>query len=55
MNRDEVILMNLYMSLQMANAKVKLFEDKGLPAPEQLTERIEAIETRISELEHAEK
>lgn len=55
MNRDEITLMNLYMSLQLVNAKIKLFEDKGLPPPEQLTERVEAIETRISEIEHAEK
>ena len=55
MNRNEVILMNLYMSLQLAKAKLKLFEDKGLSAPEPLVERVEAIETRISELEYAEK
>jgi hypothetical protein len=55
MNHNEIILMNLYMSLQLAKAKLKLFEDKGLSAPEQLVERVEDIETKISELEYAEK
>lgn len=51
MNANEVILTNLYISLQIALAKKKLFEDKKCSLPEHLLVRIANIEAAISELE----
>lgn len=51
MNADEIILTNLYISLQIAQAKKKLYEDKNCDAPDTLVARIEEIKEAIKELE----
>lgn len=54
MEVDEVILTNLYISLQIALAKKKLFEDKQCTIPEHLLVRIDEIEAAIKEREQHE-
>ena len=51
MKQDEIILINLYISLRIAQAKRELFEQKGCGVPEGLTRRIFDLEAAIAECE----
>jgi len=53
MTHDEIVLANLYISLQIALAKKKLFEEKNCTVPEGLLIRLKNIEAAIAELEES--
>lgn len=51
MNHDEIVLINLYISLQMAERKARLFEEKKCEIPTVLELRIKNLRAEIAERE----
>lgn len=51
MNHNEIILINLYISLRLAYAKQSIFRQKNCEVPQSLIDRIKQLETAIAERE----
>jgi hypothetical protein len=52
MQQNELRLINLYISLKVAKAKVRVFKDKELEVPNSLMAHIRVLRKEIMEREH---
>jgi len=52
MKHNEIILINLYISLRMAKAKADLFKEKECEVPALLVERIKNLNAEIARREN---
>jgi len=53
MQQNELRLINLYISLKVAKAKVSLFKDKEIEIPNSLMAHIRVLRKEITERENA--